>query len=192
MNDTYEQVAEIHMRGIKQGFLSSLGVRFLSLMYQAIDETENSALIIAREEGKIIGFVSGTLSIDDVYRSMLKKRRRLFAALLPSLFSPRRLVRILEIGLYGRKRPAAEAALPSAELLSISVAGEFRGKKHADRLYQDLIRFFQSRQVPNFKIVVGESLAPARRFYQRMGAKAMGSTEVHKGEKSIIYIQEVS
>jgi hypothetical protein len=72
VNDVYEQVARIHIACIDQGFLSTLGPRFLSLLYQSIDETENSTLIVARDKDRIIGFVAGTLEIREVYRTLVK------------------------------------------------------------------------------------------------------------------------
>jgi len=46
-NDSdYLQVAKIHASCIKDGFLTSLGERFLKLLYEAIDTNENSILIL--------------------------------------------------------------------------------------------------------------------------------------------------
>jgi ribosomal protein S18 acetylase RimI-like enzyme len=81
--------------------------------------------------------------------------------------------------------------LPKAELLSIVVDGAFRGNGHAEDLYRRLCGHFQSRGVPAFKIVVGEALEPAHRFYQRMGARPVALLEVHKGEPSTVYVQTV-
>jgi ribosomal protein S18 acetylase RimI-like enzyme len=92
---------------------------------------------------------------------------------------------------YGKKNDAAGPPVPSAELLSISVDQDYRGKHHAESLYRQLIDFFRSKNVGRFKIVAGESLAAAHRFYRKMGAQSAGRTEVHKGESSLVYIQEV-
>ena len=43
----YRSVAELHAANIDQGFLSSLGVAFLSLMYRAIDEVDESILVVS-------------------------------------------------------------------------------------------------------------------------------------------------
>ncbi len=191
MNAKYIRIAEIHIGCIEKGFLSSLGASFLALLYQAIDESDNSTLILAEEEGRIIGFVAGTLGIKQVYRTMTEYWGRLFFALAPSLFSARKLRRILEVLLYSKDPGIPGQDVPSAELLSISVVKEYRGKQHADRLYQEVIKFFKSRATSRFKITAGESLTAAHSFYRRMGAKAIGKIEVHKGENSILFVQEV-
>lgn len=185
----YRQVAQLHAENINQGFLSSLGPRFLALLYQAIDESPASSLILAREGDQIVGFVSGALSMGLIYRQLLRHGLRLMLALAPSLLRPRRLWRIIEILRYSRGTSDHGPALPSAELLSIVVDPAFRGRQHADYLYRQLGNFFASRGEPQFKIIVGAALAPAHRFYQRMGAQPAAEIEVHQGARSIVYVQ---
>ena len=186
----YRTVAELHIANINQGFLSTLGVGFVSLMYRAIDEGDDSVLLVARVNGKVVGFVAGATGMRPIYKRMLGYWPQLFWALLPSLFSPRRVWRIIEILRYSRSSGGISgAALPAAELLSIAMAPQFRGQRHAETLYQELCEHFLSRGLPAFKIVVGSALAPAHRFYQRMGAVAAAEVEVHQGSASTVYVQ---
>jgi hypothetical protein len=90
----YRQVARLHAENINQGFLSSLGPRFLALLYQAVDEIPSGALIVARENDQVVGFVSGTVGMGSVYRQLLRQGQRLMVALTPSLLKPNRLWRI--------------------------------------------------------------------------------------------------
>ena len=48
---TYRQVAALHAASIDQGFLATLGLPFLALMYRAIDEATDSVLMIEEKEG---------------------------------------------------------------------------------------------------------------------------------------------
>lgn len=186
----YRRVADLHIACMPDGFLTTLGPRFLSLMYQAIDEGESSVLILSREGDQIAGFVAASSSMAPIYRGMLQHWPRLFSALLPSLFLPRRLRRILEIVRYSSSRelPVNRA---QAELLSIGVDAPFRGRGHADQLYEDLCEHCRRRGIPEFKIVVGVTLEQAHRFYRRMGALPADQIEVHKGQTSKVYIQAV-
>ena len=59
----YRRVAQLHAENINQGFLSSLGLNFLMLLYQAIDESPVSVLILAWEDNQVVGFVSGALGL---------------------------------------------------------------------------------------------------------------------------------
>ena len=185
----YRQVAQLHAENINQGFLSSLGPRFLTLLYQAIDESSSSTLILAREKDQIMGFVSGALGMGPVYRQLLRHWPRLLLALAPSLLIPSRLWRIIEILRYSQRSHDHGPKLPKAELLSIVVDPTFRGRHHADHLYRQLADFFASRGELQFKVIVGADLAPAHRFYQRMGAQPAAEIEVHQGERSIVYVQ---
>jgi ribosomal protein S18 acetylase RimI-like enzyme len=90
----------------------------------------------------------------------------------------------------GRVR-GEEVAISAAELLSIAVDPPFRGRGHAERLYTELSAYFAERGLAEFKIVVGAALAPAHRFYRRMGAVPVAEIEVHKGAASTVYVQQL-
>lgn len=186
----YRSVAELHAANIDQGFLSSLGLGFLSLMYRAIDEVDESVLVVSKSDKQVIGFIAGATSMRPIYRRMLRYWPQLFWALLPSLSSPQRVRRIIEILRYSSDKGAcSKVTLPTAELLSIAVSHEFRGQRHADDLYRELCEHFLQQKLPAFKIVVGSVLLPAHKFYQRMGAKPTADVEVHHGSASTVYVQ---
>lgn len=189
--DIYKQVATLHAASIDQGFLATLGVPFLSLMYQAIDEAPGSVLIVDEDAGRIRGFVSGGTGMGSIYRRMLGAPLRLALALLPSLVQPKRLKQIFEILRYS-SGSSSQDDLPRAELLSIAVDPSWRGRQIAENLYRQLQRHFRAANISAFKIVVGEALAPAHRFYTRMGAQPVANMEVHEGERSIVYLQNTA
>lgn len=187
----YRRVADLHIACINQGFLATLGPGFLALMYQAVDEGPDSILLVSRDGEQIVGFVAGASGMGPIYRRMLHQWPRLVVALLATVLSPRSLLRILDIVRYSRGSAKTSNSLPIAELLSIGVDPTFRGRGHAARLYRSLSDYFRSRNVRRFKIVVGSALEPAHRFYQRMGAVPAAQVEVHSGERSILYVQQV-
>lgn len=187
----YRQVAALHANSIGQGFLATLGVPFLSLMYQAIDESGTGVLLTEQRDGRVIGFVTGCAGMKQIYMRMLRSPLRLARALAPSLIRPAGLLRILEILRYdgGDASPAQDG--PRAELLSIAVAPEARGIGVAEALYKKLVSHFSSIGEPAFRIVVGDALQPAHRFYERMGALPVGRLEVHRGEGSVLYVHQL-
>lgn len=186
----WQQVARLHADNLDQGFLATLGQRFLALMYRAIDECDSSVLLVEQRGDRVIGFVSGARSMGPIYRQMLRHWLRLIPSLFPALLNPGRVWRILEILRYSGNSVAV-ADLPAYELLSIAVDPSARGQGAAERLYMGLVGHCREHGVPAFKIVVGEALAPAHQFYQRMGAEVAGDTEVHRGEKSLVYVHKV-
>lgn len=184
----YAQVAALHAANINQGFLATLGVPFLALMYRAIDEASDSVLLTEECDGRVVGFVSGGLGMGPIYRRMLRRPFALAWVLWPSLIRPARVKHIFEILRYG-KRYAHSVPLPEAELLSIAVDPAVRGTGVAERLYQRLKEHFRERGVLAFRIAVGDALASAHRFYRRMGAKQVARTEVHAGQGSVVYVE---
>lgn len=190
-HEVWQQVARLHADNLDQGFLATLGPRFLTLMYRAIDECDSSILLVEQCDGRVVGFVSGTQSMRPIYRQMLRHGLRLIPSLFPAVLNPTRVWRILEILRYSRGNAALQG-LPAYELLSIAVDPSARGQGAAERLYKGLVGHCRQHGIPAFKIVVGDRLAPAHRFYQRMGAKVAGETEVHTGERSVVYVHAVS
>lgn len=186
----YRQVAALHAANIDRGFLSTLGQPFLALVYRAVDESPDGVLIMEVREGRVLGFVAGSVGMRTIYRRLLRRPLPLLFALAPSLFMPARLRRIFEILRYGRGGSGG-ARWPAAELLSIAVAPEARGQGVADALYGRLVEHFRSRGIGAFRIVVGDALGPAHRFYQRIGAMPAGRIEVHHGEGSRVYVQAI-
>lgn len=189
--EIYRQVAQLHIANIDQGFLSTLGVGFVSLLYQVIDEGTDSVLLTVDRDGRVVGFVAGGMGMGSIYRRMLRRAPRLAMALLPSLFFPSRIWRMVEVLRYSRGNDQS-SSWPRAELLSIALDPSCRGQQLAEALYGRLTEFFESRGSTEFKIVVGAALGPAHRFYLRMGAEPIAQTEVHQGERSTIYRQRLT
>lgn len=185
---TLRQVAQLHAACIDQGFLSSLGPRFLTVLYRAIDRSESTVLIVECNGPNVIAFVSGGAGMGPIYRQMLRDWLALTVALLPIVLNPRKVIGIVEI-LRRRENAERNANLPQHELFSIAVAPAARGTGTAGRLYRDLSAWFKDHNVSAFRIVVGDNLAPAHRFYSRMGAEPAGTLRVHGDSRSTVYLQ---
>ena len=99
----YHQVANMHCKHIDSGFLSTLGITFLTIMYEAIDKDKDSVLIVKTNNEKVIGYVAGTSGLGNIYLNLLKKPFSLFMALAPSLFSYTKIKKIIEILLINKK-----------------------------------------------------------------------------------------
>ena len=84
------------------------------------------------------------------------------------------------------------SAFAHAELLSIAVDPAHRGAGLAQDLYRQLTEHFRRRQVDAFRIVVGEQLSAAHRFYIKLGARPVGTVQIHAGERSVVYEHELS
>ncbi len=187
--DILRQVAQLHKKYINKGFLSKLGEDFLYCLYKAVSLSDEAVLVVyIEEESSVKGFVAGAKGVKGLKKSMLALCKFKLIKVIPKLLSLERIKRFLETNRYVS---SDLEGLPTAELLSIAVAQEMRGRGISQVLYKELCKQFKALGVDSFKIVAGESLKAAQRFYEKMGAKAVGSIELHKGEVSKVYIQSI-
>jgi ribosomal protein S18 acetylase RimI-like enzyme len=190
-NSDYRAVAELHCDQINKGFLASLGISFLTLLYEAIDKDTESALLVKRVDGVIIGFVTGTGGLGQIYKKLLSQPLRLIYTLKYNLLSPSKIYKIVEILLIS-KGDKALIDLPRQELLSIVVNPTYQGEGIAENLFKALSSFFKSKEASSFSIVVGSDLDRAHAFYRKMGSVPVKEIQVHQGANSIVYVKEIN
>ncbi|MFQ5751211.1 MAG: GNAT family N-acetyltransferase [bacterium] len=182
-------LSNLHKKNIHQGFLSRLGKRFLSHLYELLVTSKSAFCLVIEDKGKIIGFISGADSLNTIYKEFLKKKSLVAIISILSLLTDVRLIqKAFETLCY----PIKNENLPSAELLSMVVVKGYRGTGVSKILFERLIEEFRMRNIKQFKIVAGAALTSACKFYEKMGAIFHSEIEVHKGEKSNIYILETS
>ena len=190
-HDIFRQVARIHIESISQGFLTSLGENFLTLLYQVIDECGSSVLLIERDQERVIGFVAGAENMGPIYKQLLRHFPRLLVTLIPTIFKPSKIWRIIELFLYNRNKPTIPGHM-GHELISIAVLQTNMRQGIAQRLYGRLATYFYELGAPSFHIVVGVNLKPAHGLYKRMGARPMMEISVHDQKKSIIFFHDLT
>jgi len=184
------QIAKIHKQEINQGFLSQLGVKFLSKLYERMISSENSFVIVSKNNDEIIGFISGCTNLKKFYKDFLRKY--IFWAiinLLPKFLNFATITKIFETLKYSKKEK--RKSLPETELLVIAVKKEFHGQKVAQKMFDLFVEEMKNRKIKQFKVVVGESLSRAIGFYEKMGFKFNSSTSIHKNKSSRIYIYNI-
>ena len=185
----YIAVAQLHHDHINQGFLATLGVPFLTLLYEAIDKDKGSVLIVKRIDERVVGFITGTSGLGPVYKQLLFHPYQLLLSLRACIISPTKIYKILELLLMSNKNKTMDN-LPLHELLSIVVIPANRGEDHAESLFKSLCMHFNAQGVGSFRIVVGSSLARAHAFYVKMGSTPVKKIQVHKGANSVVYVRE--
>lgn len=170
-------MAAMHQRSITTGFLSTLGSRFLRLLYRAMVADRDGVAIIAEDDSGPIGFVAGTRSTAAFYRRFaLKHGWRAGLAVLPRLVRPGVVRRLWESFRYGTGEEAS-----GAELLAMAVAADRRGSGVGVALGRELLSRLST---PTVRVVVGSDNAVAIAAYRRMGFVPVTRIEVHEGESS--------
>jgi ribosomal protein S18 acetylase RimI-like enzyme len=186
----YRAIARLHCDHINQGFLATLGVPFLTLLYEAIDKDSESVLLVERVDRSVVGFVTGTRGLGPIYKQLLLKPLRLIHSLKSCLLSPSKMYKIIEVILLS-KDSNISSDLPKQELLSIVVNPAYQGGGHAENLFKALCSHFREEGASSFSIVVGSNLDRAHAFYTKMGSIPVKEVQVHKGADSVVYVKEL-
>lgn len=192
-SDFLKNVIRIHRIEISQGFLNSLGDNALALLFSHASESRFGRLLIAKDTSseQIVGFLLGTIDTGVFYKDFLcKKGLKAVFVLAPKLLSFEKVRKIFETLFYPTKEELK--TLPKPELLDIAVLKEFQGTGVAQLLFKEFSMKLRDMGIGEFKITTGESLSGAQRFYEKLGAKKAGEIEVHKGQKTIVYIYRIS
>jgi len=185
-----KDVAALHIQGIDKGFISSLGIKFVTALYEVIARSATSFGYAAEDDGRVCGFVTFTTSLNRLYKSVITKGGWRFAVLLAGkMFSVRRIKKIIETILYPAR--VNKKQLADAELLSIVIHPE----KCKQGLATELVRksFERCRQLglDRVKVLVAADNRPANRLYQKCGFKFVEEIDSH-GVASNIYEASVS
>lgn len=181
------EVAQLHIEGIKEGFMHSLGHKFVRLVYQAIVESDKAFGFVAVRDGKVSGFISCAENTGAVSKEVLRRNLfKLLWAYLPKMLRLKNIKNSIETLLYPVR---LGNDLPSAELLAMVVAHQARGLGLGRKLVEASCNEFRKRGVWVFKTMVDE-LFTSNDFYKHIGFKAVGKY-CHHGDMHNIYVLEV-
>jgi ribosomal protein S18 acetylase RimI-like enzyme len=170
-------VATLHAERIGEGFLVTLGPRFLTRLYRRMVLSPHALLVVAESGAKFVGFVAAATDTRRFYGDFLRRDAVLaaLAAAPAGLRTPRRVWETLRYG------TSSDDDLPTAEILSIAVVGDAAGQGIGGALLataqEELARLgsLEARVVT----AVGNDAALA--MYQRAGFRRRARTEVHAG-----------
>ncbi|KKP41354.1 MAG: Acetyltransferase [Parcubacteria group bacterium GW2011_GWA2_33_14] len=108
-----------------------------------------------------------------------------FVILLPKIFSS--FKKILESFLYPKK----EQSLPKAELLTIAIIKKFQGQGLGKLLLDVFLDQMKQRNITVFKVVVGEELINAIKFYEKNNFTFLKNISIHTNAPSRVYCYEI-
>jgi ribosomal protein S18 acetylase RimI-like enzyme len=183
-------VAKLHVSGINLGFISSLGIDFVTELYEAIAQSNYSFGYVAIENERVIGFIAFTTNLNALYKSVVLKKGLRFAFLLArKMISWHTIKRIFETLFYPSRTKIRD--LPKAELLSIAVSDIARGRGVATQLIRKGLYECANRDIAEVKVLVRASIEPANKLYIKCGFNFVGEIDSH-GIISNIYVTNTS
>ena len=172
-----DAVATLHAERIGEGFLVTLGPRFLTRLYRRIALSPAAALVVAEDGQRIVGFVATAASTRRLYGDFLLRDAipAGLAAAPAVLRAPRRVWETLRYG------SAEDGDLPAAEVLSIAVAADAEGRGIGGALLGAALERLAEAGAPAARVVTAVGNDAALAMYERAGFRRRARTEVHAG-----------
>lgn len=179
-----KQIATLHLRELS-GFLPELGRQFLEKFYSMSLTLDEVFLFVEKENGQIVGFVSGISNPKGLYKKIITRDILGFSWIFLKHFvkHPTNITKFVKILLY----PGFSESIP--ELLSIAVSKKHQMKGIGRRLFTRTVNEFKSKGLHEFKISVYEKL-PANGFYKKMGCQQVQTFEF-LGQKMNYFIYRI-
>jgi ribosomal protein S18 acetylase RimI-like enzyme len=181
--DEVPQVADLHATRISEGFLALLGPRFLRRLYRRVHRSPDAFLLVAVEDGDVMGFLAGADDLHRLYRSFVARD----AVVAGTLAAPR-LARSLPRALETLRYPSDTGGLPAAEILAVAVDATAVGQGVGRALVDEGLAEFRRRGIDDAKVVAGAGNAAALRLYERAGFAPHGRIAVHRGSDSEVLV----
>lgn len=178
-----DEVVDIHMKTFTGFFLTFLGRGFLKQLYRGFVDHEKSGLIIAQEDGKVLGFCAFSEDLSGFYKYLIKKRLIYFAwyALGAFFRKPKVLFRLLRAFTYSSESKREEKYI---ELSSIGVLPEAKNKGAGSGMIQYLYNICNKDMFSYIKLETDkENNDIVNCFYKKNGFVLDHSYETPEGRK---------
>lgn len=192
--DKYDSkaVALLHKEGIPSGFLSSLKTDLLAKMYCII--IEDGSCFVYVHYDLVRGFITCSTDSKALYKKIVRKNvLSLIPLFLKKIFSLSFIKRSLESFLIpfktGKGERKSEKIMP--ELLSIVISKDIQAKGIGSELLAALENDLKAKNVKRYKVIAGDNLVSANKFYLKNGFAVKEKLELHKGQISNIYVKEL-
>jgi len=193
LEDSFE-LAQLHQQTINEGFLSKLGVGFLQSLYSFLIKKE--VVLIYKEGNKVLGFVSCALSSQGIMKRFLFSSLggifKLILAILknPGLIKP--LFETYRAPSLSESNSVAKTEIPETELLSISVSPLAQKGGIGTQLIHALEEELKIRGRLKYKVIAGEKLESANKFYCKNGFVLAKQITIHGNDISNVYVKEIN
>jgi len=173
-------VAAIHSQEL-EGFLSTLGTNFLQRFYLRSLDIPEMFTVVAIEKDIVVGFATGVTRADGLLKKIIGRDIFWFFFFFLRYFCmhPQHIVIAMKTLLY----PGLQSE--SAELLSLAVNKEHRGRGMGSALFMEIAKICQKQKCHSFAISAYVRL-PANAFYQKLGC-TLNKTFLFLGEEMNYY-----
>jgi ribosomal protein S18 acetylase RimI-like enzyme len=183
------RLAQLHAARISEGFLPSLGPRFLTRLYRRIARSPHAFAWVAdasrtdTHDGGVVAFAAGADDVKRLYREFLM-RDGVVAGVLATPCLPRAWRRILETLRY----PSTTTDLPAAEVLAVATDASAARRGHGALVVHAVTDELARRGHESVRVTVGADNAAALRFYEACGFECRAKIAVHGDAASEVLV----
>lgn len=185
--DTVNDIVEIHLNTFKGFFLTFMGRGFLKQMYSSYCEHEESGLLVAEENGSVVGFLAYSGDFSGLYKFMIKTRLIQFVWFSMGAFfrCPKSFMHIIRAFLKPNEVKREENYI---ELSSIGVAPSIKNNGIGSQLIDNLkekVNFNKFAYITLETDVINND--NVIRFYEKNGFMRERMFETESGRKMFEY-----
>ena len=162
-------VARLHEACFRGTFIASLGEALIADYYREFLQ-EGGPFVLAFEDEKLVGLCMGYYAGSGARNAFVSKNKgRLARRLLALCLSLNKVAIKKCFGYVFSRKKAASAPRAEADLLSICVLDEYRGKKVSRRLLEEFEQRVSAAGKKDVTLSVYKSNGRAIAFYKKMG-----------------------
>ena len=184
-----QRIALIHLQELNKGFLSSLGLPFLTSLYNII--IKKGILLVSIDGNQIEGFVSFSPNTRKLMLSFILSCPYNFFRLSLKFFLNlgiiRKAMETFTAPFRSSYKNLAHTGLPSAELLSIAVNSSVQKSGIGFQLLNALEKEIRDMCIKEYKVIAGAGLESANKFYLKNGFVQKMYIKIHGNEWSNVY-----
>jgi ribosomal protein S18 acetylase RimI-like enzyme len=188
------ECAKIHSKEIPGGFLPTLGLDFLSSLYEVFSKSKYSFLLLAIEDGRVVGFIAISLHTKEFFRQYLKTKIFKNLHQIPIVtFGKIFFIKSLEVFKYlFSNKTSSETFISNSEVFNFCVDGCVQGKGVGQFLFLNAVDRLRMKRIKTLKIVTGQSQIDAQKFYYKSGAILSHKIIVHDDEESVVFKYQIN
>jgi len=183
------ECARIHSKEIPYGFLPTLGVDFLSSLYEVFSKSKYSFLLLAIEDSRVVGFIAVSLHTKLFFKQYLWTQSYKNLHKIPiSIFGQVFIKKIVEVLKYPFESKISDGGfISNSEIFNFCVADGMQGRGVGQLIFSNAVAQLKDMGVEKLKIVTGHSQMGAQKFYYKCGATLSHKIIVHQGEESLVF-----
>ena len=176
-------LARLHATRISEGFLPTLGDRFLTKLYRRIARFPDACAYVVEVDDTVVAFAAGAMSVGRLYREFLL-RDGISAGFVAAPKILRSAKHVWETLRY----PGTTAELPAAEVLSVATAADAGGRGYGRSTVDAVTAELARRGALAVKVTFGADNAAAMALYTACGFAPAARVEVHDGTISEVLV----